>query len=496
VTSTVKLWIVALACVACFSAVPVPSLAQGLAIDHKELSCVVAEKFPRLVACFTPRSQVARARVYFRSEGTSRWYFVDMTSDAPCFRGILPKPSRRLHRFNYYVSVMDRAFREAQTQEYAPEVVPNEASCRKGLVAPFLSRASVVVGSAEGAALPAGFLGGGGLSTAAIVVGGAAVVGGGVAVGVTGGGGGDGTGGGGPPTLPGPTPTTATVTTSPATTQAGPSTTTLPGATTTTTTTTPTTTTLTGPPTTTLPGATTTTTSTSTTSTTTTTTTLPSCASDLGPPTVQFLTPSNGTITLLGPVLLSAQAADPDGFPVTVTYSLGTGQVLGTSTTAPDYPVFWQPCGLLPTFSLRVQAVDRCGNKSAVDTRSVFIVGLPLCGLATTPAGGGFVSQLSAPAGRGQVIVNGTDGAFVGPGLARLPMRFPRGPSQVEATLVAGGSGTWRFDLSGLGVAGSLRVVAGEVAQVGPEQVVFRLRGLPGERIVFVFRTGAGAARP
>jgi hypothetical protein len=198
---------------------------------------------------------------------------------------------------------------------------------------------------------------------------------------------------------------------------------------------------------------------------------------------------------VLGPITLKAQASDPDGFPVTVTYSLDNGQVVGSSTSPPDYPVVWPACGLLPTFKLLAQAVDRCGNPSAVDTRDVILVGLPVCpAQATTPAGNLAMSQLMAPGGRGQVVVNGSEGAFVGPGLARLPLRFSRGANQVEATLVAGGSGTWRFDLSGLGVAGSLRVVAGEVAQVGPEQVVFRLRGLPGERLVFTFRSGAGAS--
>jgi hypothetical protein len=44
-------------------------LGQGLVIEHKELSCVVADKFPRLIACIEPGSRVARARVYFRAVG-------------------------------------------------------------------------------------------------------------------------------------------------------------------------------------------------------------------------------------------------------------------------------------------------------------------------------------------------------------------------------------------------------------------------------------------
>ena len=62
----------------------------GVAIDHKAVSCIVAEKFPKINACFSPNSNVARARVYFRAEGGTSWYYVEMKSDAPCMSGILP----------------------------------------------------------------------------------------------------------------------------------------------------------------------------------------------------------------------------------------------------------------------------------------------------------------------------------------------------------------------------------------------------------------------
>jgi hypothetical protein len=53
------------------------------------------------------------------------------------------------------------------------------------------------------------------------------------------------------------------------------------------------------------------------------------------------------------------------------------------------------------------------------------------------------------------------------------------------------GGGSWRFELAGTeGLQrGSLRVVAGDVALVTDEAIVFRLAGRPGERIVFTFRT-------
>src|SRR5229473_555574 len=136
-------------------------LAQGLVIEHKELSCVVAGKYPRLTACIEPGSRVARARAYFRAGGGPNWYYVELTSDTPCYGGVLPRPKRSLHQFSYYVAATDTTFTEVQTGEYTAEVVPDEASCRKGIPAPFLSSASVAVGSAAGTAvIPEGFIAG------------------------------------------------------------------------------------------------------------------------------------------------------------------------------------------------------------------------------------------------------------------------------------------------------------------------------------------------
>ena len=41
--------------------------AQGMAIEHEPVSCLIADKHPRLLACFAPRPEVSRARVYFRA---------------------------------------------------------------------------------------------------------------------------------------------------------------------------------------------------------------------------------------------------------------------------------------------------------------------------------------------------------------------------------------------------------------------------------------------
>ena len=97
------------------------------------------------------------------------------------------------------------------------------------------------------------------------------------------------------------------------------------------------------------------------------------------------------------------------------------------------------------------------------------------------------------PDARGQVVVDGTQAVFPAGGLATFSLPVDAGRHRFEATLVdgAGRPGTWRFDLSTLGLRpGSLGVVAGEAAQAGSATVVFRLRGKPGERVVFTFDAG------
>jgi hypothetical protein len=95
-------------------------------------------------------------------------------------------------------------------------------------------------------------------------------------------------------------------------------------------------------------------------------------------------------------------------------------------------------------------------------------------------------SDLQVPGASGQVVVDGAQAFFVAKGALTLsPARSGRGePVRVEATLAngAGQAGTWRFDV---GPGSRVRVVAGEVVLATPQAVVFRMRGRPGERVVF-----------
>jgi hypothetical protein len=71
-------------------------------------------------------------------------------------------------------------------------------------------------------------------------------------------------------------------------------------------------------------------------------------------------------------------------------------------------------------------------------------------------------------------------------------LALAHGETRIEATVVraAGKAGKWRFDLApGAVRPGSLRVVAGDVALVTDSEIVFRLKGMAGERVVFAFKS-------
>jgi hypothetical protein len=424
--------------------------AEPLQIEHQPVRCLVAEKYPQLDACIVPRANVARARVYFRGGVQGDWYYVEMKPEAGCFRGTLPRPRESLKEMEYYVAATGTDFDSVQTEEYVTEVVRDEKSCHGGTVAPFVSSASVVVGSLAGAAVPAGFAVGGaavGLGTVAVV--GAGVAGAAGAAVVAGGG-------------------------EPATT---------------------TTTTLVRHP--------TTTTTTTTTSTTTSTTTMPSCAADSAVPDVRFRKPGNND-DVGATVEIEVEASDPgpvsSGIREVRIYAEEQGgsrnpRIATLPGPGPIFQVAWTvpPCqGPQDRWYLNAEAVDGC-DRTAVDRirvrrRSASCTS-PAAGPSAGAEGLAWTSELSVAGGRGQVVASDSSVRFVGGGRTDGLLRLRRGRNRVEATLVEGrGAGTWAFTFGGgRVVAGSLRVVAGEALTVAADTVTFRLQGRPGERLVFTF---------
>jgi hypothetical protein len=442
--------------VLCAAAPPVVTTAQGsIAIDHKAVDCIVAGKFPKMNSCFTPSADVARARVYFRPEGVESWYYVEMKSDAPCLAGILPRPRKELvgKHVEYYLQVSDRSFNESRTSEYNPTVVGSEQDCKNKPIAPYVSKAAVQVFPG----LPAGFAAGG-LGALPVAAAGVGVAGAGAGIAAASGGG-----------------SSTTTTTQP------------------------------------IQGTTSTTSTTSTTTTTTSSTTQPQpfrFVFKVSPVPLKGKEPFDVTIDM-------CQSTPPGGIRFFFDFDGGnfdyfgpqckmsrtlssagvSSRLLPTTTTKPKPKQFY--------FALKGCAEPlghseqrECGNATAVVTEATFT-----SSALRIPARSGvaarrlaWASDLSLEDGAGQVIANGQSAVFASRGRSTAVANGRRGENRIEAQLVqaAGKPGTWKFEMAPTASLqpGSIRVIAGEVALLTGDTVTFRLKGQPGERIVFTFKTG------
>jgi len=248
-----------------------------------------------------------------------------------------------------------------------------------------------------------------------------------------------------PPSTVAPPPSTTSPT--PTTTLPRPTTTTVPP---TTTTTLPPTTTTTLPP--------------------TTTTTLAACSYSLGP---------DRSFTLLGGSGNCNVTTRPDcTWTATkdVSWITFTGATSGSGSLGIPYQVS-PGGGQSRTGHISV------GGSSCTITQSLLGTGDPTATVSWT-------SELTVPGARGQVVVNGAQGAFHEQGAAAHSAPVQAGANRLEAQLVSamGRPGTWRFEIAGAFEPGSLRVVAGDVLTITDRMVVFRLSGKPGERVVLVFQ--------
>ena len=434
----------------------------GIAIDHKSVGCVVAGKYPKMNACFEPNSRVANGRTYFRAEGGTSWYYVVNKPDAPCWSGVLPKPRKELidKHVDYYVQVTGKDLQESRTAEFHPLVVAKEADCKDKPVGLYLNKADVSVFPS----LPPEFTAGG-VSTGVLVGAGVAVAGG-AAAGIAAATGGD---------------DNNTTTTFPVTTP-----TTTPGTTTTTTATTMT---------------------------------------PAQPGVFRFnfnVSPVSGTEPL--DVLVDMCASSPVGslryfydFDGDGSFDFqgpGPGNCQQTRTftllgfsdagegTLPQKPKTRvydvMGCAEPRTENLQPQTRMCQTAKVTIDEN----VPAPSPSPTENPISGreggvrrlAWSMQLDVPNASGQVVVNGASAVFSGPGRSNAVAVGQRGENRIEAQLVqAGGKpGTWRFELTATASLepGSIRVVAGDVALVTGDAIVFQLKGTPGERVVFTFLTG------
>jgi hypothetical protein len=166
---------------------PVPAR-ELVEVTHQPVSCVVADKFPRLEARILPADRVGAARVFFQG-ATSDWYSVSMKKEGDGFAAVLPKPKKDLKAVRYYIEVIGQGAQSTRTPESTAAVVRSASEC-KGVLGAAIASASVIVqGPAGVAALPAGFASSGviaGNASASGAASGTAAAGSGAAAGAAG----------------------------------------------------------------------------------------------------------------------------------------------------------------------------------------------------------------------------------------------------------------------------------------------------------------------
>lgn len=174
-----------------------PTWAQEVEITHEAPGCVAADTVPRLEARLIPADAVGRAQVHFRSGEAAGWYSVPLRAPAESgsdlFVAVLPRPTRELERFDYYIDVTTTAMTGQRTEEFSPRVVGRASDCRDEIVASGVASGAISVSPPAGTsglpAVPAGFstLGVVPVGVATGVSGAATAIGGASAGGISGG---------------------------------------------------------------------------------------------------------------------------------------------------------------------------------------------------------------------------------------------------------------------------------------------------------------------
>ena len=212
------------------------------------------------------------------------------------------------------------------------------------------------------------------------------------------------------------------------------------------------------------------------------------------PPTTAITSPSGSEPPFFWNGDVSASAADDEGVasvsffktPFDGETTTGPPILLGTDTTAP-YSISSSCFG--GGYQLTSQATDTCGNVATSAPVWVFCSGGDLTRVDKS-SNATWTSQLEAPGTSGRVSWNDVPQA-VASGRHQGIAKVRRGDNRVDAELVDGQGkpGLWRFELSGVVAAGSLRVLSGDVVQATDTVVVFRVAGKAGERVSFTFKS-------
>lgn len=114
-------------------------------IHHEPYGCLVEGRFAEIDATIEPASEVAEARLYFRSAQSDEWHWVKMTKADGRFVGRLPKPQEAANPVRYRIEAHRTDSRVASTESYVAVVATDESRCPKaGRIAPMAASAEAV----------------------------------------------------------------------------------------------------------------------------------------------------------------------------------------------------------------------------------------------------------------------------------------------------------------------------------------------------------------
>jgi uncharacterized repeat protein (TIGR02543 family) len=183
-----------------------------------------------------------------------------------------------------------------------------------------------------------------------------------------------------------------------------------------------------------------------------------------------------GTSVVAFPPAQTCPGGPPPGNVCTVPFALGAGATLVPSTVGGLVANWGGDCAGTPQGANCMLIMS--GNRTADATFVPAPVTEASRGVSTV------ASRLEAPGARVSAALNEAPLAPPSPGASTWTVSPRAGDNRLDAHLQAGGEGTWSLELAGIAglERGSLRVLSGEVVSVGPDAVVFRLKGRAGER--------------
>jgi hypothetical protein len=113
-------------------------------VVHEPIGCLIARRYPEIDATIEPVSEVAEARLYFKS-ARSDWFWVKMTNNDGRFVGRLPKPQVAASPVRYRIEARRTDGQVVSTERHAAVVAADESACPEGArVAPVATSTEAV----------------------------------------------------------------------------------------------------------------------------------------------------------------------------------------------------------------------------------------------------------------------------------------------------------------------------------------------------------------